>query len=57
MDEKRVEMQQKFEERISQAVTDGKLTQEQANMIIAKKADGTVLAIPVAEGVLDLVIS
>ena len=33
------EMQQRFTERLNQAVTDGKLTQAQANLIIAKKAE------------------
>lgn len=33
------QMQQSFEDRINQAVSDGKLTQDQANAIIAKKAE------------------
>ena len=39
-----VKMQQKQTDRISQAVTDGKLTQDQANKIIAKKAELEVQA-------------
>jgi hypothetical protein len=37
--QRQAEMQQRFTERINQAVTDGKLTQAQANLIIAKKAE------------------
>ncbi|MFH1789804.1 MAG: hypothetical protein ABH832_01925, partial [bacterium] len=37
--EKQADMQKKFEERLTQAVSNGKLTQEQVDKIIAKKAE------------------
>jgi energy-converting hydrogenase A subunit M len=37
--ERQAEMQKKFGERLAQAVSDGKLTQEQADKIMAKKAE------------------
>jgi hypothetical protein len=35
----KVQMDQRYTDRINQAVTDGKLTQDQANKILAKKAE------------------
>jgi polyhydroxyalkanoate synthesis regulator phasin len=37
--QRQTEMQQKFADRLSQAVTDGKLTQAQVNLITAKRAE------------------
>jgi hypothetical protein len=37
--QRQAEMQQNFTDRLNQAVVDGKLTQDQANLIAAKKAE------------------
>jgi len=46
-DEMRANREQKFEDRLSQAVTDGKITQDQADLVLAKheemQADGESL--------------
>lgn len=39
MQERQAEMEQNFKDRINQAVTDGKLTQDQADKILAKKSE------------------
>ena len=38
--ERQTEMQARFEERLTQAVTDGKITEEQKAAILAKRAEG-----------------